>query len=469
LFAAFKATPAIVYGLPSVPWGTKYLGVVQYVLVHGSVHWNADIYQSWPAFFAGVAWLASSLRIHDLLAITTWWPLFIGALRLAVFYPLSARFIPDHYRRCIACAFVVLADTIGQDYFADQPVGIVLALGAFLFAVPVDGESRRNRIIRIVAALSCGIAVVPSHQLSPYFLVVGLVALAAFRIVRPWWIPIPIAVAAAGWALLHWVTLRPYLNLSQFGHLANAKPTKVPKGFGIENISLRIPIWALALSFAILGILALATVLQRRDRITLGLAVCAASNAAVVVVTAYGNEGTNRALLFTLPWLAILAANCDFTRISFDRLLFAIVPILVVLHLLGQFPEDPIYVVQSASLGAVEYFDHVWTPKSALFVGGGTPDTGSDRYLVSAELMPVVDPRRTSPEMASKLLVRYAHTKFPGETVYVLFTPQSALYQQLFGLETQQYYREFEHSVLSSHKWRVVYRSGDTVLLRLQK
>jgi hypothetical protein len=467
LLAAFKATPAIVYGLPSAPWGTKYLGVVQYVLVHGSVHWNVDIYQSWPAFFAAIAWLASALRIHDLLAVTTWWPLFIGALRLAVFYPLTARFIPDHRRRCMACAFVVLADTIGQDYFADQSVGVVLTLGAFLFAIPVEGESRRNQRLRISAALVCGIVVVPTHQLSPFFLVAGLAALVVFRIVRPWWLPIPIAVAAGGWALLHWVTLRVYLNLSQLGHLSNVEPAAVAHGFGVESLSLRLPIRALAVSFVLLGILAIATIIQQRSRVVFGLAACAVASCFVLIFTAYGNEVSYRALLFALPWIAILAASVDFKRISFDRLMFVVVPVLVVLHLFGQYPEDPIDVIEPASLAGVSHFDEVWTPRSTLIVGGGTPDTGAEKYLVTAQAMPVINTRRLSPEVASELLPLYARYQYPGRTVYILFSPQSALDQQLLGLESQRYYDQLEHYVVMSGHWKVVFSSGHTVLLRL--
>jgi hypothetical protein len=467
LFLALRVTPAIVYDLPRVPWAIKHLSVVKYVLAHGSVHWNTDIYQSWPAFFGAVASLTASLRLHNLFLLAKWWPAFVGAVRLAIFYPLASRFLVDHRRRCLACAFLVLADSIGQDYFSPQSVGVVLALGVFLFAIPVDGESVRARNVRVSAALACGIIAVPTHQLTPYLLIASLVVLVVFRIARPWWLPIPIAVAAVAWTLLHWKSWHQYLHAS-VGALSNATTNSVPTGIAPENISLEIAKWALAGGVLVVGLVALVAILTQRSRIAIGLGLCAAANVSVLLVTAYGNEGTYRVVLFALPWLAILAASVDLRRFDAMPVLLGMVPLLVVIHLFADYPLDAVYVMQPSDVSAAAYYDRVATPRTVIIYGGVDPGLLSVNYFFAGGNLPIGDPQRASPDQAASDTVPFLRSSFPGKTIYILFSASSARYDDLFGLEPVSYYDSVERDLVASRKLRLVFRSGNTALYKVR-
>ena len=470
LFLALRATPAIVYALPRVPWAAKHVGVTQYILANGSVHWNLDTYQSWPALFAAVGWMTSSLRFHDVMLVAKWWPVFIGALRLVVFYPLTSRFIADHKRRCLACVFLVLADSIGQDYFSPQSVGVVLALGIFLFSIPVDGETTKAKWIRLSAALVCGIAVIPTHELTPYLVIAGLVALAAFRIVRPWWIPVPIAALSAAWTLLHWSTLHQYLGPSGVGALAGNTATRTVAGglYAPENLSLRLPGWALGLGVLVLGGLALITVVAQRNRMVFGLAACAAANASVLLITSYGNEGSFRVVLFALPWLAILAASVDVSRLPTLGLLLACVPLLLGIHLIADYPLDAVYLMQPSDLAAISYFGSAAPKNSILLTGGAMPDSPTARYLTGRRNMPVADPRDASAAQAAQQLLPYLDALYGGRQLYVLFSSQTARYYELYGLQPVSYYDQFEQDVADNPRFELVFESGSTRLYEVR-
>jgi hypothetical protein len=466
LFFALKATPAIVYDLPRVPFVTRHLGVVQYVLTHGSVHWNIDIYQSWPALFAATGWLTASLRFHNLLLLAKWWPAFIGAMGLVVFYPITTRFIADHRRRCLACAFLVLADSIGQDYFSPQSIGVVLALGIFLFAIPAPDETKRARNLRITAALALGVIVVPTHQLTPFLVVAGLTMLAVFRIIRPWWLPIPIAVTTIAWASLHWSSWHQYLK-SQ-GLASNATTGSVPAGFRPENFSLDVARWGLAAGILIVGILALVAVLTQRTRVAFGLAACAAANAAILVVTNYGSEGSFRVALFALPWLAILAASIEIRKIPSIPILLATVPLLVVVHLFADYPLDAVFLMQPPDVSAAAYYNRVATPHTALVYGGVNPGLISANYFFAGGPLPVANPELADPGRAASALLPFLRSTHHGKTIYILFSASSARYDELFGLEPVSYYDSVERDLVASRKLRLVFRSGNTALYKVR-
>ena len=55
-FVLHGTAPAV-FAEPRYPWVYKHFGVVEYIVAHGSVNGQIDIYHNWPGFFAGAAWL----------------------------------------------------------------------------------------------------------------------------------------------------------------------------------------------------------------------------------------------------------------------------------------------------------------------------------------------------------------------------------------------------------------------------
>ena len=56
LILILYGTAPLVYSEGRYTWLYKYIGVVQYVNLHGRVNQRIDIFQNWPGFFAIVAW-----------------------------------------------------------------------------------------------------------------------------------------------------------------------------------------------------------------------------------------------------------------------------------------------------------------------------------------------------------------------------------------------------------------------------
>ncbi|WNY34665.1 hypothetical protein Q9Q99_05400 [Curtobacterium flaccumfaciens] len=149
-----------------------------------------------------------------------------------------------------------------------------------------------------------------THQISPYLTVAALVTLVVFRLLRPWWLPVVVLVPAIGFAMLNGDVLGKFLSLAAVGKvLDNVQPpshdmTVLPKPL-VTRLAFDVP----AVALIVLGLVAVLTVLMRRDRVHWGLLAAAASPISLLVATNYGQEGIFRVVLFATPWIAILAAG----------------------------------------------------------------------------------------------------------------------------------------------------------------
>jgi hypothetical protein len=131
----------------------KYLGVVQYIAVHGRVDQRIDIYQNWAAFMALVAWFDRVAGIDTPYSVARWGQLLIVALTLvalsAVFrsLPLTER---EHW---LCLVFYAAADWFAC-IFVSQGLALVLTAGVFAL---------------VLWWLSDGPEVTPVHRLRTMF------------------------------------------------------------------------------------------------------------------------------------------------------------------------------------------------------------------------------------------------------------------------------------------------------------
>ncbi|HSR85156.1 MAG TPA: hypothetical protein VLM11_13350 [Streptosporangiaceae bacterium] len=149
-----------------------------------------------------------------------------------------------------------------------------------------------------------------THQLSPYMLAAQLAALAAFKLLRPRWLPLVLLAVAIAYLLPRFSYVNTHYGLlNSIGNLfSNATPPALARGSVapsqqlIEHCSeaLSIGIWLLA----ILG----AWRNWRSEKVTFALVLLAFSPAVMLAMQAYGHEGVLRVFLFSLPWATALAA-----------------------------------------------------------------------------------------------------------------------------------------------------------------
>jgi hypothetical protein len=351
-------TPPMVYAEPQFAWVYKHLGVIEYLMAHGSTNRAIDIYQNWPGLFAGNALLSTATGVHPL-AYAGWAPVFFEfALMGAVLFALGG--VIANERRRHAVAFIWIAGSwIGQDYLSPQAVSIVMVIAVLGVALRIgtaggwdrpsrgrvgslgdrirtslanvlywavrrprstrhDGPPRivrrtvtdRDRWTGMGLMLVLGVAVITSHQLSPVMMLLdlGLVALfCGWR--RLWPIIIALAVCEVAWIALAW----PFV--SNFGLVTFGGPVapQVEQGVPLAGVVLVGEVSrAIGIAYWLLAIVGAVRMLRRigGDPATPAIfgAFALAPNL-VVPFQSYGGEVSLRAYLFSLPWMAALAVE----------------------------------------------------------------------------------------------------------------------------------------------------------------
>ena len=145
LVSLLFATTAAVYEAPRYPWTYKHIGVVDYLLQHGTVDRSIDIYMNFPAFFylaAGVH-QATGVPVEEL---ARWAQPFHALVAAAAVYWVVGGLSTARRVRYGATLIYTLGDWIGQNYFAPQALAFPVALfvlGGLLRSVPRGEEGFR--------------------------------------------------------------------------------------------------------------------------------------------------------------------------------------------------------------------------------------------------------------------------------------------------------------------------------------
>jgi hypothetical protein len=372
LLAALTLTPSVVYGWPRQPAGVKHVDLVLEILQAHYLNRGAGIYQAYSGFFSAVAWLCDVARMPNVMGIATYWPFFIDLLGVVALRCFLGQMTASIYRIWLAITMIVLADTVGQDYFSPQSVGFVLGIGVFSLVLDrggFPGLSERGRIY-LVGLAACAMAV--THELTPYIVGGVLVILVVFKIARPWYIPLVVLAPAALWALLNKNDLSGFVSLQDFGDLSNFAPPKVATVSSLP----RLPVVgegtdALALGFLVFVVIACIG-LVRNIRSRVSWAFLASTGVALVLVAAqpYGNEGTFRAALFALPWLAAVGTQAlPRRRWRWASAMFGVIAVgLVGTYLIAEFGLDNINVVRPADYQAMLTYQDQASPNSYMFL-----------------------------------------------------------------------------------------------------
>ena len=181
-----RVTATLITEVPVYAWTYKHIGVVNYIHEHHSLPpRGVDIYSEWPAFFTAFAWFGNVTSVDPLVVAHWFAPLTHGLL--AVFVGALAMLVGLNVRQALCAAMIVeLANWVGQGYFAPQALAFLLAVGVLALVV-----ASRERPTAGYLALLAFAALVPTHQLTPCWLLGVIVLLVVTRKISPWWLPIP--------------------------------------------------------------------------------------------------------------------------------------------------------------------------------------------------------------------------------------------------------------------------------------
>lgn len=477
LVVVLTLTPALVYDGPRAQSAYKHIDLALQIRHSGVLRSSVSIYDAWPGFFAAMAWLADVLGIRDsgVQTLATFWPPLLALFRVTALRALAGRLLDLPAQRWIAVVLAVLVDSLGADYFSPQSVGFVLGLAAFALAL-----SNGLGHLRVEMLLIIGCTLALSHQLSPFVVSGVLIVLALFRQVRPWWIPLLVAVPTVAWAALHLGTILSFVSLDALGRLSNFEPPPQPPAPGLSRLPV-VPatVTALVVAVLLLGALALvALVRTRHERRSWAIATAPAVGLLLIAINPYGQEGIFRAVLFAIPWLAILAARLFEPSLSFARAsLLATTLVLTSAFLVAGFGLDGVKVIRSADVAAVTYpQQHSGNSFDLLNLGAGDlPDSlrrgatmldrerlqwpldGSPGYEADADVLGL-----------TSAYVDYAMTEqAQPSAMYAVWSPTSAEYDEAYGLQHPGQFDQLRDALARSPYWHVVLRRDGTYLFQL--
>jgi hypothetical protein len=315
LILLLHATTALLYDEPRYAWTYKHIGVINLIAATGHTDRQIDVYNNWPAFFAANAWVSKTAGVAPIL-YAGWAQLFFNLIDVvAVRFALRA-VTCDERVLWTSTFFFVLGNWVGQDYLAPQAFGFtesLIVLGLCLRCARArrldpPGPPPLGSRVALAAGGICFLAVVVSHQLSPLLLIVDVAALAILLRALPLWIPAAMVAMEAWWLALAWPFLQRHFVLFDPGGGGGASApgrdlAHAPPGAALS-------FYAPPVVMIVMTVLAGTGLVRRwrtgrRDLVAVCLVV---TPGLVVTLQSYGGEGPYRAYLFSLPWLALLAA-----------------------------------------------------------------------------------------------------------------------------------------------------------------
>ena len=516
---------ALLYDVPRYTWTFKHLGVTEAIIHSGTVDRSLDVYNNWPGFFALAAWLSETVGVEPV-AFAAWSQVFFTLATAAVLlFALRGLGISERVRWTAVWLYVV-ADWIGQNYFAPQAMGFVLSLGVIALALRCAPEREgRRRFDRWLdrrrgpvlgglaalrrsalatsrpsplsprAALALGaviyLAVVVTHQLSPLLVTSQVAAIALVGARLPMWIPVAMLAIEVWWIGLAWNFVDAHFSLFDVNPGASAGNASVDLARGMPGVE--IVYWApriLLFGVFVLAAFGVVRLIQQTraarfesrrylDPVPIALA---ATPMIVVWLQSYGGEGILRASLFALPWLAVLGAEISAPRGGPSRRratetwrLIGVTSLVGCLMLLAYFGTEKRSYIQPSDVAASAWFEEkAPTGSFRAYLAPNFPLSMTANYATK-RIFPDPEPALTAlPEFQHKLFgpvdvlrIRQLLLEHEAPERYFVVSPSMENYAELYDLLPPGSVDRLIDSLLVSPDFQLAFRDGDAYVFKL--
>lgn len=293
-----RGTVALIAEMPVYGWTYKHIGVVEYLRTFHTLPPQADIYGQWPALFTMAAWFTSVSGIGLIPIAFAFAPLVHTLVALSVI--AMSRVLGFSRRSALAAALVAeLLNWVAQDYFSPQAVALILAL-AVVTVLLCSPRSPRAAVLGTFL-FAC---LIPLHQLTPYWLLLVMAALAAGRWIKPWWVVAVCAALLLAFLLPRLSTVSSYGVISGLNPFANARSNVAAPGGDSKWFT---SMACRTLSGSAFVVAAGAAFVLRRRRLPVQPQIAMAASAVIMLAgVSYGGEAIFRVFLYSIPGLAIL-------------------------------------------------------------------------------------------------------------------------------------------------------------------
>jgi hypothetical protein len=488
-----------------------HVGISEYITRTDSVNGALEARFNWPGFFILTGMLSEVIGFKSTLDLAAWAPVY---LNLAYLLPLTLIFrsITTDVRLVWAGLFLFeLTNWVGQDYFSPQGLNYFLFLSMVGLIVnyfrtpnPASGRLRewlqtRRHGARALTGLyslatpeqsptdelspgrraALGIVIVIvfsyvafSHQLTPFFTVAGLLALVAFNRISLRGLPILLGVIAVVW--VSYMTV-PFLSghvkqlASEFGQVGGAVGANVTGRVGGSDDHRFVVLLDMVFSVSIWITAAIGFLVRFRDgRRDLSMALLIAAPVPLVAAQAYGGEMVLRLFLFTLPFMAILAAGTVYGRpqaVPSKLKTCGVVAVCVAItmgFLTVRYGNERMDIMTTAELQGVQEMYTIAPPGSLLVSPSGNLPWRAQAFETYVYL-PLSDVILTQKPQDLASTMRAANK--PNS--YIILTASIEAEAELFAGIPSSGFDDFVDQMRASPDFRLVFENSDTKLFEL--
>ena len=306
--------------VPLYSWTYKHLGVVDYIREHGQLAHGIDVYHGWPGLFAFTAWFSDITGVAPTTVAHWFTPVLHGVL-LFLIYALARVWRLEPMAALVTSFLFEALNWVGQDYYSPQATALVFS-AAFLIVLGLS----RDRGTAVPVALVIFAALVMTHQLTPYWLILGCLVLTVVRRLRPRWLAFAMIGIAGAFLAFNYDSVA-HFSLLSLHPVANAEsnvPTTGAPGQQFTSAIVR----GLSVAMWLAALAAVAVQLRRRARV-IEPAVLAFSSFLLLGGQSYGGEAIFRVFLYSLFGCALVLAPVV-TRLLRSRRVTA-VPVVLLL------------------------------------------------------------------------------------------------------------------------------------------
>lgn len=391
----------------------RHIGVIDSLVRTGTPDPTIDAYFNWPGFFALFALLAKASGL-PLMSVILWAPVWNNLLWLAAVGVTLRQITTDTRKIWLAVWLFASLNWIDQDYFAPQALGFLLYLVVialvlrWLRAEPAfslraafrdggllrihrvappwwasrvqgSGATPRQRTAALLAVILIGVAMVVSHQLTPYAAITGTAALVVIGRCLTTRLPLALGVVAMGW-LTYFAA--PYLEghpLLAGSDLSATAAANVMERFDGSEGHIAVMQLRMFLTGALWALAAVGAVRQLRARqhdVIVPTLALACAPFLLLPMQSYGGEMLLRVTLFSLPFVALLAADVflpgegsTFVRLPARVLIIAVCVVLGATAVISRYGNARFDMFTPGEVSAIESVYHRAEPGDTLIAG----------------------------------------------------------------------------------------------------
>lgn len=503
LILVMRATVPLLSPVPAYAWTYKHIGMVELFQLYGRITDPNDIYQQWPTLFALVAQVVDATSVDPLL-IGSWAPVFFNMAFCVPLFALARTLATDPRVPYLTIFVYTATNWVGQDYLAPQAFAFALALGTLFVIVrwlrrtAGSGRPGPRLLTKVWAPVAAGLPPVPytskyaaraatvvmsvvflvvvaAHQLTPYMVAMGAVALVALGLVRSYRI-VPIIVGLAlGYLVPRYGVVDDYGLFQGFNVFSNAKTVSTSGSISVAsdgrvfNLNLTVIV-----ALTVWGLAALAVVTAWRKLGPVAVpALLAFVPFGVLLAQSYGGEAIFRVYLFSAPWCAYLIASLVLRRrwlphdVAMPAGAVALLVALLASLQVGQGQAMTTIFTRDDVAVARYLYSHAEPDAVIVLAANNFPTRMLPQYGEFYEYVLIGPDERLGPFELSEEGAAALDARFDDAQVhYLVFSPSMYGYLAYYGYMPAETLDALRTQIARSPLWVLEYQVGEAAIYR---